>query len=93
MYRLNVSKHLDVSNYLNLNESRKKDILEYLYPLTYIEKEVRLKVIVCEIFYDIIDKGLNPAKNIKLLFNDDIDILNEIENEFNTWDIEIEIIK
>ncbi len=92
MYKLNISKHLDVGGYLNLDETRKANIIEYIYN-DYVDKDTKIKVIVHEIFEDLIEKGFNSRNNIKLLFDADIDILPEIEKMFDMWDIDVETIK
>jgi hypothetical protein len=88
-YLINVSRHPDVGGAMNIEENRKTNIDEYLYR-DYADVDTRVKVIVYEIFIDIIEKGLNSRNNIKLLFDSDLDILNEIEHEFDQWEIEVE---
>lgn len=89
MYLINVSRHPDVGGAMNIEETRKTNINEYLYK-DYADIDTRVKVIVYEIFTDIIEKGLNSRNTIKLLFDSDIDILSEIEKIFDTWEIEVE---
>lgn len=87
-YMINVSRHSHVGGYLNIEEGRKSNIDEYLYK-DYADVSTRVKVIIYEIFIDIIEKGLNSRNNITLLFDSNLDILPEIEKEFDMWDIEI----
>ncbi len=91
MYMINVSRHPDIAGCMNIEESRKANINEYLYQ-DYADIDTRIKVIIYEIFTDIIEKGLNSRNIIKLIFDSDLDILPQIEREFDTWDIEIETI-
>ena len=88
-YLINVSRHPDVGGAMYIEQSRKMNINEYLYK-DYADIDTRVKVIVYEIFTDIIEKGLNSRNLIKLLFDSDLDILNAIEHEFDQWDIEVE---
>lgn len=92
MYKLNISRHPDVAGCMNIEENRKVNIDEYIYK-DYADVPTRIRVIVYEIFTDIIEKGLNSRNNITLLFDLDLDILNEIEKEFDMWDIDVETIE
>lgn len=92
MYKINVSKHPDVAGCMNIEKTRKINIDEYLYK-DYADVDTRIKVIIYEIFIDIIEKGLNSRNKIKLIFDANIDILNKIEHEFDMWDIEVETIE
>ena len=86
MINLNVTKFDDIGNALNMDEDRKKTVLEYI-DSPYIDINVKLRVIIHEIFEDIIEKGMSP-RDIQLLMEDN-DIISQIEKEFDNWDINI----
>jgi len=94
MYRLNITKYLDIGGYLNLDEERKQNIMEHLYS-EYVDVETKVKVAIYEIFQDVIEKGLNSRNNIILIFNSDIEseVLKKIEESFDMWDIEVEVME
>jgi len=94
MYRLNITKYLDIGGYLNLDEERKQNIMEHLYS-EYVDVETKVKVAIYEIFQDVIEKGLNSRNNIVLIFNSDIEseVLKKIEESFDMWDIEVEVME
>lgn len=91
MYKLNISKYLDVGGYLNIDEERKANIMEHLYN-DYVDEDTKIKVVVHEIFEDLIEKKFNSRDDIILLFDSDIEVLPEIEKFFDLWEIEIEVI-
>ena len=91
MYSINVSRHPDVAGCMNIEENRKANINEYLYK-DYADIDTRVRVVIHEIFEDMIEKGLNSRNNIILIFDSNIDILIELEKNFSMWDIEVKTI-
>ena len=94
MYTLNVTKYPDIGGALNIETERKQNILEHLYN-DCVDAETKVKVVIYEVFQDVIEKGLNSRNNIVLIFNSDIEplILKEIEKQFDMWDIIVEVIE
>ena len=91
-YTINVSRHPNVGGAMNIEESRKANIDEYIYK-DYADIETRIRVVIHEIFMDIIEKGISSRDNIILIFDSNLDILPNIENEFDMWDISIKTIE
>lgn len=86
MILLNVTRHEDIGGALNIEENRKRTVMEAI-DTTYLDPETQIQVILHEIFEDILEKGLS-SKDITILMEEN-PCLYRIEREFANWDIDV----
>lgn len=86
MITLNCTNLEDVGGAFNIEENRKRTILEALNS-NFFEDEVKVKIILHELLDEIIERGLFSTK-YNILMQDN-KLFNEIEKALDTWDINL----
>ena len=84
MLTLNITPHDDVGGAVNINEDRKRTIMEAIDSI-YLDDIIKIKIILAEIFYEIIDRG---QYKVNILMHDN-DLFESISNILYNWDIDL----
>lgn len=86
MILINISKHDAIGGALNMDESRKKDVLETLNDV-YLDSDTKIKIILHSIMEDLIEKGFSNM-NVQVIMHNNY-LFQRIENELDKWDISL----